>query len=448
RQATSPDDAIRITLQLGVIHGLGARAAQMYWVSQTPELTSIKTLKVYKWLDPAAKQRLQIKGTIKKELTLKGQRVLAELDPNSEEITSFATKTPLDETIEMHQVIDSMQPMIIMHPENLAHLKDRKPFILYPVRVDRGNFAVFKLKFEQASTRQDLIDSLPHLKRLFSLLSNQLAQIESVFGHQTESLALRIDKPRLAHANLLGMSILAGPFREDTNPRSLKPIVQRVARAQKHGVDMLHLDIMDGVFNQGRQLVGPVTSTKDPYEHFMVLGDFIRYIRPRTHLPIDVHLMVQDTASYIVELMKIGVDLITISSELTASADRPRADLADLVASLHRHDVHAGLAINPATPYVKILPYLGLIDVVTLMSVIPGASGQKFMPEVLPKISGLRGFAQEADLSLGLQVDGGVNLRTVGGARSAGANMVVAASALYRQHNLAKTVQRLKENGA
>ena len=119
---------------------------------------------------------------------------------------------------------------------------------------------------------------------------------------------------------------------------------------------------------------------------------------------------------------------------------------AYILCFLNRYDIHAGLALNPATPLIKVQPFLGLIDVVTIMSVIPGASGQKFMPEVADKIVELKGFAKDAGLTLGVQVDGGINQKTVNIARSAGANIVVAASALYRKHDLQQAIERLRGN--
>ncbi|MBU1027051.1 MAG: hypothetical protein KKA31_04900, partial [Candidatus Margulisbacteria bacterium] len=187
-------------------------------------------------------------------------------------------------------------------------------------------------------------------------------------------------------------------------------------------------------------------SQTNPKEHFMVLADFLAKVQPRIQLPIDTHLMVQDPIAYIVELIKIGVDLISISAEMNAQSAEPRQDLRDLLLFLNRYDVHVGLVLNPGTSLIKVQPYLGIVDVVTLMTVIPGASGQKFMPEVIPKIAALRDFRDAAALELGIQVDGGINLQTVRYARETGANIAVAASALYRQHNLAEVIKRLKGN--
>ncbi|MBU1026648.1 MAG: ribulose-phosphate 3-epimerase, partial [Candidatus Margulisbacteria bacterium] len=437
RQAKSPEEAIRVALQLGAIRGLCARGAQMYWITRTPKFTSVKTLKVYKWLRPETLAQLKDRGLVLKVIMTKNHRVLTALNPDAEEITTFAAKKPLSETHEMDQVIMSMQPLIVMNPERRAHLKDHKPFILFPVRVSPDTCAVFKLKFERDLTKEKAEGMLPHLHRLFSILSNHLGQIETLFGHRTESYTLRIEKQSLATDNLLGISILAGPPRT-TRIRDLSPLIDRIARAQALGVDLVHLDVMDGEFNAGgSQYVGPVTSKTDPKEHFMVLADFLAKVQPRIQLPIDTHLMVQDPITYIVELIKIGVDLISISAEMNAQSAEPRKDLRDLLLFLNRYDVHVGLVLNPGTPLTKVQPYLGIVDVVTLMTVITGASGQKFMPQVVPKIAALRDFRDAAGLELGIQVDGGINQQTVRYARETGANIAVAASALYRQHNLA-----------
>ncbi len=443
QKARSPEEAIQVSLQLGVIHGLEARAAQMYLITQTPALTSVKTVKVYKWLKESTAERMRRSNLILKEPLVEGNRVLAELDPDSAEVSRFAEKMPLSETEDMRHVFETMRPLVISNPEQKAHLRDRKPFILFPVMISPNTCAVFKLKFEKGT---NFGRKLPDLKRLFSFLSNRLFQIESLFGRRTESYKLRIRKETLTGENLVGISILAGPVRKQVRSKELISIIERVNHAQQSGVDLLHLDVMDGLFNQGLQMVGPVTSQEDPHEHFMVLANFLNYLRPRTQLPIDVHLMVQDPISYIVELIKIGVDLITISAEKNAQASKPRKDLPHLLASLHKYDVHVGLALNPGTPLVRIMPFLGLVDVVTVMSVVPGASGQKFMPEVLSKIEELRAFARAAELDLGIQDDGGINLQNVKEVRSRGANIVTAASALYQKPNLSKIVKRLKES--
>jgi ribulose-phosphate 3-epimerase len=130
---------------------------------------------------------------------------------------------------------------------------------------------------------------------------------------------------------------------------------------------------------------------------------------------------------------------------MNARSGEPRKDLRDPLMFCRKYDVHVGLALNPATPLVKVEPYLGLVDVVNIMSVVPGASGQKFMPEVVQKISELRDFARRAGLKLGIQVDGGINLQTVKLARTFGANMVTAASALYQKRNLRQIIERLKK---
>jgi len=442
--ADSTDEAIRVALQFGAIHTLGARAAQMYWISQTP-ITAVKTLAVYKWLRLPVIQRLEQTDDVRRICFTKGDKTLVDLNPDSSEITRFAKTTPLDETEEMQQVISSMQALIVMNPQKRSHLKDKKPFVLIPVRVDQEKHAVFKIKFEKKVTRSQIKEKLPQLKEIFSALSKRLIQIEKLMGRSADNLALRIEKETLVSTPQVGMSILAGPFRETTRPKDLNPIVSRLRRAQKHGVDLTHLDIMDGRFNEGAQLIGPVASKTDPEQHLNMLRRFLAYLRPRTQLPIDVHLMVQEPTRYIVELMKVGVDLITISAEMNANETQPRSDLADLLMFLRKHDVHAGLATNPDTPLVRILPFTGFVDIVTLMSVVPGASGQSFRWEVISKITDLKRFNRGAKLNIGIEVDGGINQQTAKATRAAGANIMVAASALYRKSNLSQIVARMKE---
>lgn len=195
-----------------------------------------------------------------------------------------------------------------------------------------------------------------------------------------------------------------------------------VRRAVEGGADSIHLDVMDGHFVENLS-IGPVV---------------VEAVRPFASVPYHAHLMVSQPLRQARAFADAGSDLIVTHVE---ADDDPGA----VIEEIHGFGRSAGLAINPETPADAVLPYLELIDLLLVMTVHPGRGGQAFLTEVLPKMAQLRDEIERRGLALPIGVDGGVNLETIGAARAAGGEIMVAGYALYRETgDLAPTVQALR----
>ena len=183
---------------------------------------------------------------------------------------------------------------------------------------------------------------------------------------------------------------------------------EEVRRADRGGVDSIHLDVMDGHFVDNITL-GPVV---------------VEALRPHSALPFHSHLMISQPLRYVRAFAEAGSDLVVFHLE---ADDEPPA----VISAIRATGRGAGLAINPETPAEAALPYLGEIDLLLVMTVNPGWGGQPFMTEVLPKLAALRREATARGLDLPMGVDGGVNLDTIGKAHAAGGDVLVTGKALY-----------------
>lgn len=173
-------------------------------------------------------------------------------------------------------------------------------------------------------------------------------------------------------------------------------------------VDWLHLDIMDGHFVPNISFGIPVISA----------------LRSETDLYFDCHLMTTNPTAYVDEFARAGADLLTMHIEAVP-------DPTDAAALTRRAGLDFGLVINPATPFAAVAPFLDLCDVLLIMSVEPGFGGQSFMPEVLGKVETTREWVESHDLSVDIQIDGGITPETAPQARRAGAEVFVAGTAIF-----------------
>ena len=177
---------------------------------------------------------------------------------------------------------------------------------------------------------------------------------------------------------------------------------------ERSGADMVHLDVMDGVFVPNLSFGPPV----------------IAALRPHTSMFFDVHLMMQHPDRLLEAFAKAGADMLNIHLEC---ADPIRETLQHIRALGKK----AAITLKPATPAEEAFPYLELVDMVLVMTVEPGFGGQSFMDDMMPKVTALRQEIDRRGLAVGLQVDGGINAKTAPVAAAAGADNAVMGSALF-----------------
>lgn len=183
--------------------------------------------------------------------------------------------------------------------------------------------------------------------------------------------------------------------------------------------DFLHLDVMDGHFVPNISFGPPV----------------IKSVRKATDAYLDAHLMITDPLRYAPAMVKAGVQNLCFHVEVVE-------DPVHAAKEIRKLGCQVGITLNPATPVETLFPVLEHVDMVLIMSVVPGFSGQKFMPEVLPK---LREVKKRLGNHQRLQIDGGINAQTIAAAREAGADWFVVASAIFDQQDRAAAIAELRE---
>ena len=184
------------------------------------------------------------------------------------------------------------------------------------------------------------------------------------------------------------------------------------------GADFFHLDVMDGHFVQNISFGPPV----------------IRSVRKATRAYLDAHLMISEPLRYAPAMVEAGAQNVTVHVEAVS-------DPAAAAREIRKLGCNVGITLNPATPVERLWPALDFVDVVLVMSVVPGFSGQKFMPEVLPKA---RAVKQRLRADQRLEMDGGLNERTIGEAAGAGVDWFVVASAIFDQADRRAAVAGLR----
>lgn len=218
--------------------------------------------------------------------------------------------------------------------------------------------------------------------------------------------------------NILSPSILAADFRI---------LGEQIREVESSGAKYLHIDVMDGIFVPSISFGMPVVSS----------------IRKGSDLFFDVHLMIEKPERYVREFADCGADLINFHLEATE-------DVQGVIEAIRGLGKKVGITIKPATPAAAIEPWLELVDMVLVMTVEPGFGGQKLMPDCLDKVREIRRMSDAKGLKTDIEVDGGITADNVYLAIEAGANVIVAGSAVFRGDvagNVKELLARMKCEG-
>lgn len=196
---------------------------------------------------------------------------------------------------------------------------------------------------------------------------------------------------------------------------------EHIKELDEYGADMIHIDVMDGMFVPNISFGIPV----------------IKSIRKLTKLPFDVHLMIEEPSRYVEDFVNAGADIITIHYETDRHIDRT-------INFIKSFGVKAAVALNPATPVDSIKHLISNLDMVLIMSVNPGFGGQKYIEYCYDKIKEVKALSDKYNKDLMIQVDGGVDEDNIGKVVNSGANVIVAGSAVFKKNEIKENIKKLR----
>ena len=202
-------------------------------------------------------------------------------------------------------------------------------------------------------------------------------------------------------------------------------LLEDVKKVEKAGCEYLHIDVMDGHFVPNITL-GPA---------------IVKSLRKDVNMVFDAHLMIENPDNYIKEFADAGCDIIVVHQEACTHLHRT-------IQNIKSHGIKAGVALNPATPIETIKYVLEDVDMVLLMSVNPGFGGQSYIPVVTEKIKELKALIDKMNLDIDIEVDGGVKPSNIAEVVNAGANVIVAGSAIFNAGDIDEAVKSLRENAS